>query len=202
MGVYSIAAGGGLKKPRTIYPNMGINSPYIYGALVPIASYTANGTATGIQFSSIPQTYQDLLIVQNLRSSRGTTTEEFWQRFNNNESTDYSYTYLRGDGSSPSSVRFSNQTVTNRFDIPAGNATSGIFGASQVHILNYANTSTFKPVLVRSACDLNGSGNSNLSAGLFRSTAAITTINVATENGSNLVSGSTVILYGIRTANS
>jgi hypothetical protein len=177
----------------------GSSSASMHGALVPIARYLADGTATGIQFSSIPQTYQDLLIVQYLRSNRVATTEQFWQRFNGDEASNYSFTNLVGNGSTASSNRFSSQTVMNRFDIPAASSTSGIFGSSIVHILNYRSTSIFKTVLVRSACDLNGSGNTNISVGVWTNTNAITTLNVATENGSNLVSGSTVHLYGIRT---
>jgi hypothetical protein len=171
----------------------------MHGALIPIANYVADGTATGVGFNSIPQIYQDLLIVQYLRSNRSATTEQFWQRPLNDSGSNYSYTNLNGNGSSASSARFSNQTVTNRFNIPAASATSGIFGSSIVHILNYANTTTYKTLITRSACDLNGSGDTNLSVGLWRSTSAITSINLATENGSNLITGSYIYLYGVRT---
>jgi hypothetical protein len=170
----------------------------MHGAMVPIASYTSTGTGTGADFTNIPQIYQDLVLVQYLRSSRSATTEPFWQRINNDSASNYSYTNLSGDGASATSSRSSNQTVMNRFNIPAASSTSGIFGSSIVHIFNYANTTTYKTLITRSACDLNGSGDTNLSVGLWRSTSAITTINVATENGSNLVAGSNIVLYGIR----
>lgn len=169
------------------------------GAIVPIAHHIASGTATGVDFTNIPQIYQDLLIVQNVRSARtGSTTEQFWQRFNGDSGNTYSYTYLVGNGSGTSSSRLTSQTVTNRFDIPAANATTGIFGASTVHILNYASTSCYKTILLKSANDLNGSGNVNLSAGLWRSYGGIVSVNVATENGSNLIGGSTISVYGIK----
>lgn len=166
----------------------------------PISTFTADGTATGVQFSNIPQTYTDLIIVQFLRSSRSATTEQFWQRFNNDQNSNYSYTFLQGNGSSASSSLLTNQTVTNRFYIPAASSTAGLFGSSIVTIPNYTNTSVNKTAFVQYACDLNASGFTGLSVGLWRSTAAITSINVATENGSNLVSGSIVTLFGVKAA--
>ena len=199
MGVYSIAAGGGLKKPRTIYPNMGINSPYIYGAMVPIA--TISDLSLVSAFTSIPQNFQDLLLVINPRGSRSQTLDDCLVRFNNDGSGINSWTVLSGDGSSATSSRnASGQSFIVVGSMPAATAGSGILGSVICHVLNYANTTTFKTVLSRSAADLNGSGNTTLTVGLYRSTAAISRIDVTQYVGYS--STSTATLYGIRAANS
>lgn len=169
------------------------------GALEPIASWVAPGTNTGVDFTNIPQTYTDLMIVQQVRSNRSANTYElFWQRLNGDTGSNYSYTYLNGNGTTGTSSRLSSQTVTNRFNIPASNATTGVFGTSIIHILNYSNSSNFKTLLCRSSTDLNGSGEINFSVGLWRNTSAITSVNLATETGSNVVAGSIITLYGIK----
>jgi hypothetical protein len=205
MGVYSIAAGGGLKKPRTVYPNMGINSPYIYGAMVPIATYTATASyGRYFGFGSIPQTFQDLRLVLSIRSDLAATTDLFGMYFNSGEGgTINSETYLSGDGTSVTSIREANLFTLIRSNIAGNNATSGIFSTVTIDILNYANTVTNKTCLARTATELGGSGNSTLTASLARITSAVTTINVGViGSGTNIVAGSTASLYGIRAGNS
>ena len=199
MGAYSIAAGGGLIKPRTVYPNMGLTSPYIYGALVPIATGTGNGTSPVIGFNSIPQTYQDLLVICNLFPS--STAARGGLQLNNDGSSIYSWTYLSGNGATPSGGRGTN---TGWLDFYAG---TGMATAQPttvaIHILNYTSTSTFKAAIMKTASDQNGSGITQLSVGTYRSTSAISALSISTLNGSYLWnSGSTATVYGIRAANS
>ena len=110
----------------------------------PIATATADGTATGITFNSIPQTYTDLILVQNLRSARAATTEQFWVRPNNDTGSNYAYNYMQGDGTSATSSRLNNQSVANRFYIPAASATANLYGYSIVRLYNYTNTTQYK----------------------------------------------------------
>lgn len=170
------------------------------GAIEPIAKHVAQGNATGVEFANIPQTYTDLYIVQYLRSTRAATTEQFWQRFNGDTATNYSSNWLQGDGSVTSSSNAQTQTVMNRFTIPGASANANIFSISHVHVMDYRSTVKFKTVLTKWSSDVNGSGTVGLSVGMWRSGNAITSVNLATENGSNLVAGSTIYLYGIRSA--
>jgi hypothetical protein len=201
MGAYSVAAGGGLKKPRTIYPNMGLTSPYIYGAMVPIATVSLTGSTAAFSFESIPQIYQDLMLVGYSRSGIAASTSGLYIR--PSSSTYWSGTQLYGDGASAGSLRF----TSNASDCPVGNtvgnsATSGIFAASITHFFNYANTTTFKTFVTRSAADANGSGFSKIYVNSTNSTVPITSIVIYNDGNNNWVSGSTFTLYGIRAANS
>jgi hypothetical protein len=173
------------------------NSIYDVSAMEPIAS--AVGSSTGVNFISIPQVYQDLFIVASVRTLAATTiSEQFDWRLNNDSGSNYSYTTLEGNGSSASSYRANNQTVGMRNYVPGNNATAGIMGSMVLHVLNYANTSTNKVIISRAASDVNGSGYTQLSVGLWRNTAAINRIDLFTEAGTNLNGATTFTLYGIR----
>jgi hypothetical protein len=200
MGVYELSGAGSIKTGRTLYTSMNANNQF--GAMVPIASTTLT-TAGDVYFTNIPQTYQDLFISVYGRSNQTLATGGYFGGFNGNYggNTNYSWTVLSGDGSSASSSRNTNQAgLWGDGVIPALSSTSGIFGAMNMHILNYTNTSTFKTYLMRCAADLNGSGVTTLSAGLWRQTSAINLIYLTPSI--SFTAGSTITLYGIRAVSS
>jgi hypothetical protein len=167
----------------------------------PIATYTFDGTSGGYTFSSIPQTYTDLVIVTNVRNAAGggTSINDMGMTFNSLGSV-YSWTVLQGDGSSATSSRASATYYMKAGIRPQSGVTSGIFASNITHIFNYSNTSTNKSMITRSACDLNGSGVTVLGVGLIGSTQAITSVVSTTAGGGNLASGSNVTIYGIKAA--
>jgi len=176
-----------------------IASP-MHGALVPIGYALANGSTQTFNFSSIPQGYQDLYVVVNGRSTRAVTNEVMLYGVNSDTSTIYSYTWLYGNGSSAGSSRV---TASGYFiaqdQLTGTSASSGIWGSGTMHILNYSNSSTYKTFLARGAADANGSGETSLTVGLYRNTTAITSLQVISYT--NLVAGSTIELFGVRTVN-
>ena len=173
-----------------------VSSSAMHGAVVPIAYFVGNGSSSA-SFTNIPQGFQDLQIVIFGRSNFSSTSAGASLYFNNQQNnTSYSQTSLSGDGSSATSGRGNYYGFSN--NIPAASATSGIFASYTFNILNYANTTNLKTVLFRTAQDLNGSGNTSLSVGLYRTnTNAITQIDFICQGA--LISGSTVALYGVRT---
>jgi len=171
----------------------------MHGAVVPIAYAANNGSSQTITFTNIPQIYQDLLLVTSIRSSTSATTDSILVQFNSTTSI-YSDTDLYGNGSSASSSRGSNTYGMFAGYCAANTATSSIFGSHQTHILDYANTSAYKTTINRASADLNGSGYSVLTAGLARTTSAITTVTVFPASA-NMIIGSTATLYGVRTVN-
>jgi hypothetical protein len=168
-------------------------------ALEPIA--TTGGSGSGWVFTSIPQTYQDLMLVINARSTNSSTTTQTITFFNGDSgASNYSRSVLSANGSSVSAFRESNFAQMYGMDgVPAANATANIFSSTIAHILNYKSTSSFKSVITRHGADLNGSGLTSLQIGLWRSTAAINQINISLVSGS-VAAGSTATLYGIRAA--
>lgn len=171
-----------------------------FGAMQRLGYATASGSSNSLSFSNIPSTHQDLMVVLQARSTNASTTTQAIMFFNGDAgSSNYSATWLNGDGSSASSSRQSNFAQLYCVDgMPAASATSGIFSTTTLHILNYTSTSAFKTVLIRQSADLNGSGLTRLTVGLWRATpAAITSLGINTVSG-NYASGSTIALYGIK----
>ena len=127
----------------------------------PIASVTLSSAQSSVTFSGIPQTYTDLVLVSNavLSSSVG-----FGIYFNGDTGSNYSFTYLYGDGSSAASGRNNN---TARINIGNGGTTYSTYRAN---IQNYSNSTTFKTVVS------NGGMASEIAiafVGTWRSTAAV-----------------------------
>jgi hypothetical protein len=200
MGVYELSGAGSIKTGRTLYTSMNANNQF--GAVVPIASQTLT-TAGDVYFTNIPQTFQDLFVTVYGRSNQTLPSGGYFGGFNGNygSNTNYSWTSLIGNTSAFSSTRNTNEAgLWGDGSIPALSSGAGIFGSMNMHILNYRNTSTFKTYLMRCAADLNGTGATTLSAGLWRQTAAINTIYLTPSI--SFTTGSTITLYGIRAASS
>lgn len=155
----------------------------------PIATQTLGTATADVFFNSIPQTYTDLVLVMNGNAASGTNAG---MRFNSDNTTNYSATYIYGDGSTVNNGRVSNNTFIYGGDfISTGNCTN-IF-----HIFNYTNATTFKTVLNRTTT----SGLTMAWVSIWRKApAAITSINVLTSNGVSYSIGTTFTLYGIKAA--
>ena len=157
----------------------------------PIASITLGADASSVTFSSIPQTYTDLVLVFAGESS--TADVSIGLVFNSDTAANYSWTTLQGNGTAASSARDANISYTVVGSVSTGQ------NNSIMHIMNYSNSTTNKTVLGRGNVSTQ---RTRLYAGLWRSTAAITSVNVRINDGSTLfVSGSTFNLYGILGAN-
>jgi len=158
----------------------------------PIASQTLGSAAASVTFSSIPQGYTDLILVCNIAQSSGNNSLRY--RFNGDTGSNYSDTYLYGNGTSALSGRDTSQTsgtiyVTGSTTIEANYI---------VQFMNYSNATTYKTVLGRSN---RASSEVAADVGLWRSTSAINSISLAMGGSfptNNFASGSTFSLYGIQ----
>jgi hypothetical protein len=112
-------------------------------------------------------------------------------RFNSDSASNYSWTYVSGNGTAAQSGRFTSQ----------GGFYTNIGGSTTIPYLvtfdlfSYAG-STFKTMLWNEVNDKNGSGVISPKVGLWRSTSAITNIEIATDS-STWATGTTATLYGI-----
>ena len=163
----------------------------------PIATQTLGSAAASVTFSSIPATYTDLIVIANMAVTTGTPNLQFYVN-SDNAGTSYSGTVVVGNGSGALSNRFSNQAqarVTYYAALDTGFNSMWIF-----NFLNYANTTTNKTMLIRGG-SVNSSGSEGTLANvsLWRSTAAINSINIS-PTSSTFITGSTFTLYGIKAA--
>lgn len=163
---------------------------------VPISTANGTGSNSTITFSSIPSTYTDLVLVFN-GSTTFTTGDYFNLKINNDTGSNYSNTVMVGNGSGIGSYRNSNQSF---YDGQAWGWNTGQTVLTKIHFMNYSNTSNYKTFLTR--WDNNTSGTSwavAANVGLWRSTAAITSISIYSALG-NITSTSMATLYGIAAA--
>jgi len=161
-----------------------------------IATQTLGSASASITFTSIPQTYTDLVMIAELRSSdsrNGGQSVNF--RFNGDSSGSYSKTGAYSVGSSQASFRQTNASVIELSCVMNGSP-SGLFSQNIVNIMNYSNTTTFKVVPFR----VNTEGYTSYESGIYRSTSAITSITLTEPSALNWVAGSSVTIYGIKAA--
>jgi hypothetical protein len=160
---------------------------------VAIASQTLSSETTSITFSSIPATYTDLRIVFSVvKPVSGNVGGRI--RFNSDTGSNYSYTWLVGNGTSATSGR---GTSTAELELFTGSAVTTTNPQLQmIDIFSYAG-STFKTVLWAESSDKNGSGAVSRNVGLWRNTSAITTIQLSDSSTRNFGVGTTATLYGI-----
>ena len=163
-----------------------------------IATETLASAQASVTFSSIPSTYTDLVLVVNAALSNNTP---LYMRPNNNTSSVYSTTWLLGNGSAASSSRY-NQTALGGSGILIDNYggstgfPSDFSGMAKYEIMNYANSTTYKTILVRAGTATNWTV---ASSNLFANTTAISSIYIYPYIGT-LLTGSTFNLYGIAAA--
>lgn len=135
--------------------------------------------------------YTDLRIVYN--GTISATGMDIRWRFNGDTGSNYSFTYINGNGSTASSGRQSNTTYIASY---ATTGTSGAPGTILFDVMNYSNTTTYKTTLSRVS---DAPVELNAYVGLWRSTSAITSITIF-PNANNITAGSTFTLYGISDA--
>lgn len=153
----------------------------------PLANTTATGYVSTVTFSSIAAgLYRDLVLVVNATELSGT----FTVNFNGNSSTIWSMVRASGNGTSATSSSYS---ASDLLEPNSGLTEAGTNANFIVNIMDYAVTDKHKTVLTRS----NIAGNyTNMSAGRFASTSAVSSIAVRCVGGS-FYPGSTFALYGI-----
>jgi hypothetical protein len=157
-----------------------------------IASQTLGSAATGITFSSIANTWTDLRLTLVLKAAALTNLRI---QLNSDTGTNYSFTYVAGNGSATASTGATSATSI-RFD--SGNTASGSINLLNLDLFSYAG-STYKTILGNYNADNNGSGFVTDTVGLWRSTAAITSVYVYGGTSAFDI-GTVASLYGIKAA--
>ena len=161
--------------------------PNTYVALKTETVATATNSVT-FNLSGISG-YTDLVLVADYTNS---AASNILGRFNGDTGSNYSWTYLDGNGTIATSGRGSNQTIMNfGYSFGASNRNNAI-----IQFMNYANTTTNKTVINRQN---QPAGYVSATVNMWRNTAAVTSITISCDSG-NFAVGSTFNLYGIANA--
>jgi hypothetical protein len=152
----------------------------------PIATTTLGSAIGTVSFASIPSTYTDLVLVCSILGGDAARI----YNLNGDTASNYSYTFMRGDGSTATSGR---DTAAKMFFAFCDSANPTQPTVAIANFQNYANTTTYKTLLMRGSAV--GKWVS-ASVGLWRNTAAISSFTIISDSDT-FKTGSTFTLYGI-----
>lgn len=149
------------------------------------------GGAAYIEFTSIPQSYTDLIVFMSGRSTTG--SPDAGMEINGEGSSNISSRYMFSvDGSVTNG---SSGSYIALVGLPKSGTTSNTFGNVTIYISNYA-SSQYKPISVESITENMSSSETflTLTAGLYSSSSAISSLKLT----GNFAQHSTAYLYGIK----
>lgn len=165
-----------------------------------ISSQTLGSSTATVTFSAIPSTYTDLCLKVSARSSVASTQSNLAIEFNADSSALYSATFLFDTGNTAYSQQWSGDTYLRHYgNIVGSSATSNTFSNYEFYLPSYT-ASQNKPIGTYGVTENNSSTDATITAtaGLYRSTTAISSIRLFANDSSNFVAGSSFYLYGIK----
>lgn len=166
-----------------------------------INSNVLSTAIASVSFTSIPATYDDLVVQWSARSAQNNATTRININLNGVSGTSYSFTKLQGTGSSASSANVSGFDKWWGEYVSANNATSNTFGSGELYLPNYLSTVN-KPASFFSVAENNTTANGDwyvsALASLATITSAITSVALSLNTGDNFMAGSSFYLYGLR----
>jgi hypothetical protein len=161
-----------------------------------ISSNVLSSAAATVTFSSIPSTYTDLVLRVSARSSASGALN---LTINADSSSLYSTTNVFNSGGIATTTSYANQTRIRLLYLNSSSTAANTFTSAEFYIPFYTAAQN-KPIAVMNAPEDNdtASNTNQASAGLYRSTTAITQLSLSPESTNNFVAGSSFYLYGIK----
>lgn len=167
-------------------------------------------SSLSITISSIPQWNKDLEIIVCARTDRASNTKStLGLRFNNDSGTNYAYSLLNVQDGQPDGLALSALVWTNpiqdnaatsiqRIASSGATAAANTFGFARIIVPDYSSTIKNKAVLIDSACQQgNWISHGYEGVAMWNNTSQITSITLFDLNGANLISGSSMAIYGM-----
>lgn len=159
----------------------------------PLATTTGTGSSTRISFTSIPQSYTDLILVA---ANIDVQINDMGAVLNSDTGNNYSRTRMTGNGSTATS---NNNTSNNKWYFLYKDGTASTIVYSILNIMNYSNSTTYKSAISRYSNYTASTYTTVQETYLWRDTAAITRIDVDSTNA-NFSTNCKFTLYGIAAA--
>jgi hypothetical protein len=162
----------------------------------PIATTSlSSGSNPTVSFTSIPQTYTDLRIVAMIFGDDGQDT---WLNFNSDTASNYNWMSMESNGTALNTLKSGTSTQI-RINNWQSYSKTGYPVLYTADIFNYTNTVGYKSTLSKGQGAYTGTtGETGLTTGVWRNTAAITSVQCI--YGGTILANSTFTLYGIKAA--
>jgi hypothetical protein len=166
---------------------------------VALNSFTVTTPVASISFNSIPQTYTDLVLVAQGRTTTSGGNSDIIIGLNGDYSGIYSRLWTSTSTGSNSHVTGYNFNFGGMLTsyMTGGGAAANQFSNDVTHIMNYANTTTFKPYICK---NLVGNGGTFFTVGQYNSRNAISSMTITSLDSTNFATNTTFALYGITAA--
>lgn len=162
-----------------------------------IASQTLASTSATVTFSSIPQTYTDLVLRASVKNNGSGQSEAMRIRVNGNSGSVYSTLLHAHEQGSVSSTSDNLVTDFNDMARQSGNASNAAsFASIEIIIPSYA-VSQHKPMLAISSFTGNSGGGNYYSINQVQDNNPITSILLYNSSTDVFSIGSSFFLYGI-----
>lgn len=160
-----------------------------------ISSYTVTTAQANVEFTSIPSTYTDLIVVGSCRFVRATNGGTMNINFNGS-SSNLTEKNLWGTGSAVSAGTDVGLVAL----VPGANTSANVFSNFQLYVPNYTSSNN-KSWSVEFVSENNASaGYDGFVAGLWSSTSVINAIKFLDNGAGNIDVYSTFYLYGVSNA--
>lgn len=178
-------------------------NPYLYvpeptGSFELIETLTAgSGGTSEFLFSGIPNTYQNLQLRVQVKSTH-TTNPDLLVRINGGSTAIYSRHGYRGNGSATTAYASSSLTYgicTTNFAIQSSVASK--YGVALIEILDYAETTKNTMLRIFYGSEAGTFGETGISSVMWANTAAVTSISLYPEANS-FAEYSNASLYGMK----
>ena len=161
-------------------------------------------SATSVSFTSIPASYDHLVLLSSARSDVSSYTSFMNFQVNGDTGSNYSRTALNANTSTINSVAGTGGTVWTYNYIAAASALADTFGTCETWFMNYSNTTNYTQIMTRSVLANNSSSASQwgvrFEGGLWINTAAVNRVDALQSGGDDFVQYSSFTLYGINGA--
>jgi hypothetical protein len=165
-------------------------------SMTAIATVTVGaGGASSIDFTSIPATYNDLIVYLSSRQSPSSNQDTTWLNAINGSTSSFTDRVIRGDGSSGSSF-VPSETPLYIGQSPCATATAGTFANHLIYFPNYISSNN-KAIFVDTVQENNATtAYLGFTTGLWANTSVISSLSF-TPNTGTFVQYTTATLFGL-----
>lgn len=161
----------------------------------PLANITLSSNQSQVTFSSIPNTFRDLVLV--IAPASNDSNQTAIMRFNGDTGTNYDMVHMIGTGGGNGSVQTEGSATF--LNISKGIGVTTTLGDVVVisQIMDYPATDKYKTVLTRANANASPYPGTSAQAGRWLNTGAINSVAIRLSAGGSYITGSTFALYGI-----
>ena len=161
-------------------------------------------SATSVSFTSIPASYDHLVLLSSARSDVSSYTSFMNFQVHGYTGSNYSRTELNANTSTINYAAGTGDTVWTYNYIAAASALADTFGTCETWFMNYSNTTNYTQIMTRNVLANNSSSASQwgvrFEGGLWVNTDAVNRVDALQSGDDDFVQYSSFTLYGINGA--